>query len=100
MSLTNIVTEQVIIILIILFIGVICYKVKLIDEKTNERLTGLLLMLVTPMVIIVSYQREFSLELLKGLLVSFILAIITHIIGMVISYLLFRKEKIDWVDEK
>lgn len=94
MSLASIVAEQVIIVLIILFIGVICYKVKLIDEKTNEKLTNILLMLVTPILIIVSYQREFSGELVRGLLTSFVLAIITHLLGIVISYLLFRKKKL------
>ncbi len=93
MSLAATTFEQVLVILIIIVIGVICYKIKLINEDTNKKINNIILTLVMPMVIIVSYQREFSVELLNGLLVSFLLAFITHLISIAISCFLFRKNK-------
>src|SRR5690554_1474967 len=93
MSLAATVFEQVLVILAIIFIGVICYKIKLIDEVSSEKLNNILLYLVLPIVILVSYQREFSMELFNGLLVSFLLALITHLLSIGISYLFFRRKK-------
>lgn len=91
---TSIITfNQILIIFIIIAIGVICYKVKLIDDETNNRLSSILLMLVNPMVIFVSYQREFEKELLEGLLISLLLSVITHVISILISHLLIKKKR-------
>ena len=67
--------DQIIIMFIIIIAGVICYKVKLIDKETNKKLADLVLMLVNPLVIFVSYQREFEAALLNGLLISLGLAV-------------------------
>lgn len=91
---TSIITfNQILIIFIIIAIGVICYKVKLIDDETNNRLSSILLMLVNPMVIFVSYQREFEKELLEGLLISLLLSVITHVVSILISHLLIKKKR-------
>lgn len=90
MSLANIALNQIIVMFLIIIVGIVCYKCKLIDKETNKKLSDLLLMLVNPLVIFVSYQRDFSKELLNGLMISFLLAIITHIFGIFISYLIFR----------
>lgn len=93
MTPAQITINQILIIFIIVLIGVICYKVKLIDEVTNTKLSNILLMLVNPMVIFVAYQREFSKDLLEGLLISLLLSIVTHIVSIIISYLFIRKKK-------
>lgn len=93
MSLSLITLNQILIIFIIIFIGIICYKVKLIDDETNSKLSNILLMLVNPVVIFVSYQRDFSKDLLQGLLISLLLAAATHIISILISYILIRRKK-------
>lgn len=93
MSPALITLNQILIIFIIIAIGIICYKIKLIDEATNAKLSNILLMLVNPMVIFVAYQREFSGELLEGLLISLLLSIVTHVVSILISYLLIRRKK-------
>ena len=93
MSLGRITFEQVLVVLVIIAIGIICYKIKLIDEETNKRLNDILLKLVMPTVILVSYQRELSRELLNGLLVSIVLALITHIFSILVANFFFRKNK-------
>lgn len=93
MSYSIILIQQIIIIFIIIFIGVICYKTKLISDETNSKLSNILLMLIIPMVIFVSYQRDFSFDLLGGLLISLLLALVTHIISIAISYLMLRRKR-------
>ena len=93
MSYSIILIQQIIIIFIIIFIGVICYKTKLISDETNSKLSNILLMLIIPMVIFVSYQRDFSFDLLEGLLISLLLALVTHIISIAISYLMLRRKR-------
>ena len=85
--------NQVLIMIIIIAIGALCYKVKLIDNSTNQKLSNIVLMLVNPMVIFVSYQRDYDNELLEGLLLALLLSIITHIVSITISYLLIRKKR-------
>lgn len=93
MSLSSILFNQILVIFIILLLGVICYKVKLIDDETNKKLSDILMYLVTPAVILVSYQRDFSTELMDGLLISLLLATLVHVAGIVISYVMIRKKK-------
>ncbi len=93
MSPAAITLNQILIIFIIIVIGIICYRVKLIDEATNAKLSNILLMLVNPMVIFVAYQREFSKNLLEGLLISLLLSVVTHVVSILVSYLLIKKKK-------
>lgn len=92
-SISGILVEQIIVIFIIILIGIICYRTKLIDDATNSKLSSILLMLINPVLIFVSYQREFSSDLLEGLLISFLLAITTHLVAIAISYLMIRRKK-------
>lgn len=101
MSLASIAFNQIIIMFLIIFIGFICYKFNLIDKEVNKKLSNILLMLINPILIFNSYQQEFSKELLNGLLISFLLAVITHVFGILISLLLNkRKNKNDTVIEQ
>jgi predicted permease len=93
MSISGILFEQTIVIFIIIIIGVICYKTNLIDDATNSKLSSILLMLVNPLLIFMSYQRDLSKDLLGGLLISFLLAIVTHIVAITISYIFLRRKK-------
>ncbi len=84
--------DQIIIMFIIIITGVICYKIKLIDKEINKKLADLVLMLVNPIVIFVSYQREFEPALLNGLLISLGLAVASHLFGILISILILPKK--------
>jgi malate permease and related proteins len=101
MSLAITTLNQILIMFLIILIGFICYKTKLIDKEGNKKISNILLMLVNPLLILVSYQMDFSSKLLYGLLISFFLAIITHILGIFISYVILRgKENPDVVIER
>ena len=87
--------SQIIIMFVLILVGIISYKIKLIDNETNKKLADIVLLLVNPMVIIMSYQRKFEATLLSGLLLSFGLAIATHLICILLSMILLRKRGAD-----
>lgn len=74
MELSLILLKQVLIMLILVGIGALCYKVKLISKEGNKSLTNLVLYVANPMLIITSYQQDFSYYLLKGLGLTFVLS--------------------------
>jgi predicted permease len=90
MSLASITLNQIIIMIIIMLIGYISYKLKIIDEAGNKILSNILLVLITPIVIFTSYQRDFTMDLFQGLMISLILAVITHVVGIIVAYIVLR----------
>lgn len=92
LALATATSTQILIMLFIIIVGIISYKVKLVDKDTNKRLSDIVLMLINPFVIFVSYQRKFEATLLKGLLISLVLAVMTHLFGIILSYLVLRKK--------
>lgn len=93
MELSRIVFIQVMIIFVLMGVGFVCSKEKLIDEKGTRQMTDILLMIVMPCVLIKAYQKEFSPELIMGLLLAAFFALIIHVVGIVISTLIFKKEE-------
>lgn len=92
MSIPQIALSQVIIMFLLIGVGFVCYKIKMINEETAGQLSEILLMIVTPAVIIQAFQIEFKPSLAKGLLLSLSLAIVSHIVGIIVSTVLIRKK--------
>jgi predicted permease len=93
MSLATTAFHQIMIMFLIILVGIFCYRIRLIDQITNRKLSDIVLMLVNPIVILVSYQREFDSTLLAGLLISLLLAVVTHIFGIIIGNVIIRGNK-------
>ena len=86
---------QVIILFILIAIGVVCRKVKLLDDRSVSGMANLVLYVVTPANIIVAFHREFRVELLKGLLLSFLAAFLTFGAAAIIAKFLIREKDED-----
>ena len=95
MDLTLTVLIQVCIMLILIAVGFLTYKAKLMNETGQKQLSNLLLYIVMPAVIINAYRKEFQADLLSGLLWSFALAFVSHFIAIAVAHLLFRKKEGD-----
>lgn len=93
MELSGVVFIQVLIIFILMSVGFILAKANIINEKGTRQMTDVLLLVVAPCVLINAYQKEFTLDLVKGLIYSALFSIIIHIIGIVLSTVIFRKEE-------
>ena len=59
----------------IMLCGIVLYKTGLIDYKTVPRLSNILLMLVSPLMIFQSYQMDFDGHLMWGLGLTLIAAL-------------------------
>jgi len=84
------VVQQVIILFVLIGIGFGLTKKKLFSEKTIAELTTFILYLVTPCVIIESFNRPFDAEMLNALLLSFLAAIVVHVLSIFIAFLFIR----------
>ncbi len=93
MSLAATAFNQIAIMFLIIVVGVVSHKVNLIDKETNKKLSDIVLMLINPIIIVISYQREFETHLLKGLMISLGLALATHAMGIAAGYVMLRKGK-------
>jgi len=90
------VLTQVLILLLLISIGFVLTKFKVLNDKGIKCITDIVLLLVTPCVIIKSFSREFEPKLFKQLLLSFLIAFLAHFIFIALSYLLMRcKNKSD-----
>lgn len=87
---SGVVVEKIIEMFLIMIGGFIAFKTRLIDENTTKKMSDLLLMLISPLLIFQSYQIDFNMEYFLGLLWTFLASIITFIFMIVISNFLFR----------
>lgn len=95
MNITPIVTEQVLIMLVLILVGFVLYKKNIITKSGTKDMSGILLNLVTPCVMIKAYQIDFSAEVVKELMLSFVLSILIHGVFIAFSYIIWRFEKDD-----
>lgn len=65
---------QILQMLVILAIGAYTYKKEIIHDNGLKSLTNLLLEIVSPLLIFTSYQRDYNLEQVNGLITTFVLS--------------------------
>ena len=83
---------QVVVLMILVLLGVIVAKTKIIGDMGIKNITDLVLTFVTPCVIIKSFMREFDPSLIKQLLISFLISVIVHIFYIVVAGLSLREK--------
>ena len=86
------VIEKIIEMFIILIVGVLAYKTGLIDKNTTAKLSNLLLMLISPLLIFQSYQMDFDTKLLYGLLFTVFASSITFACCIILSHFIIKGE--------
>lgn len=91
------VIQQVAVMALLAAVGYFCRKTDILDENSTKKLSALLLNIVIPVVILVSYQKPFGEEMLGGLLLSFALAGISIVSSLLIIPLIFRNKNKDGV---
>ncbi len=92
MEMSLIIMRKIVMMFILVLIGYICARVGMIDAQTNKRLSSLSLKLVTPMLILSSYQTDFSDHIIRNLGLSFILAIMGFAVQIPLGIFLIRKK--------
>ena len=87
-----VIIHQVLVMGLLIALGVVCYKLKIINAEVTKALSSMVLLVINPMVILTSYQTPFEAELLKGLVGSFLLAGICYALSMLLAGILIRKK--------
>lgn len=82
---------QVLVLYLLIAVGILCRKKGLINEQTTSQMTSIVLIVVTPCLIISSFQVEFDTELAVGLIISAVSAVLSHLVGIVLSSVVFRR---------
>lgn len=92
MEYTSIIIEQTVIMFIIIAAGALCHKLNIITQDANKHLSNVVLQIVMPVMVFMSYQTKYSHSLLNGLLWSFLLSVICFAVTIPLSMLVFKKD--------
>lgn len=85
--------NQLVKMLIILIVGIVCVRIGLVSKEGSKTISNLLLMLVNPILIIMVYQTDYDPALVKGLLISFAAAFVSHVLAIIVSKILFHSKE-------
>jgi len=87
------VSEKVITLFLVLFIGIIARKFNIIDGAATKKMSALLLNITQPLMIITSFQMDFDSEKLKNGLMIVILSVLIHILSAVAAFIIYKPIK-------
>lgn len=90
-----IIVQQVFVLFLLIGVGFVCGKKKIITSASSKQITDIVLYVVTPCVMISAFQREFSFELLGNILICALSAALIMIASIFISMLVFREKEND-----
>lgn len=91
MEMTAIITEKIMEMFFLLALGAVMFKAGIIDRISNKKLSDILLMVISPSLIISSYQIAFEDRLLKALLITFALSSLSFLLTILFCRLCLRK---------
>ena len=90
MEIAFILTREVLVLFLLVAAGIICRKTGILDDHSAKKICDFLLMAVIPVLIIRSFQQEKRPELMTGFWVTFVTAIIIHIIFILVAVLVIK----------
>lgn len=82
--------NQTVIMFMIVILGALCYKFRIINDTGRKQISDLVLYVVNPLLIFMSYQTEMRAELIEGFLWTALMAVISFILFIFLSKLIFR----------
>lgn len=88
MELAGILTNQVVVMFLLLATGMVLYKIGLITDEGNRQMAGVVLYVVAPLLILDTYSMEYDATITKNMLLGFFLSAVSIIIGILVSYVL------------
>ena len=82
--------RQTLMLFLLMAFGIGARKARILDEQSIRKLTDFVLVIVTPCLIITSFQRPFEVSVLRGAAWAFAAAAFTHATGMALSRFFIR----------
>lgn len=83
---------QVLILFVLIGVGFVCAKTKIINENGAKVIADIVLYFVTPCVIISAFQRKFDVDMLVKLLISASFSAGILFVSVLVAQLLFKKQ--------
>ncbi|MGI6096025.1 MAG: AEC family transporter [Lachnospiraceae bacterium] len=99
MQISLLLFKQIVSMFLMIMMGYILVKTRLIKGEESKGISMVVLYLVMPCVIINSFQVEYSSETVHGLLLAFLAAVLIHVILLVLIYPLGKLCKLDEVEK-
>lgn len=87
------IVQQVSMMYVLMAIGFVVYRKKLINEEGTKQLSNLLVWVINPLIMLTRYQMEFSMIKLKELGISFVVSLGAMLLGFLIGEIVFKKEQ-------
>ncbi len=85
------ITEQVIILFLVVLVGVVCRKLGYFTDECIHGITQLIVNVTLPFLTISNMQRPFSMEVLQNFLLTIVISMLVIGISMCAGMLIFRK---------
>lgn len=95
MAIASTLLYQILKMFILMGIGIILYRKKIIDEYSTKGIATILLKLVTPVLIFNSFQVEKTDNLIKMILITLVLSIIVFSVGILSSFIIKKDHHIE-----
>jgi len=89
-----IVARQVAILFLLMGVGFVCRKRRILDDQSSKGVIDVLILFVTPCVIIDAFLRPFDPLMMKELGIAFLIAVAGHVVVIAMACLLVRH----WAD--
>lgn len=91
---SGIILNQTFIMLLLMMVGVLCSKTKIISSASNRELSKFVLQVVNPVMIFMSYQEaELRGELVRNLLITVLLSVVSFGVMIGGSYIFIRRKE-------
>lgn len=88
-----IILNQAVLMMLLILVGVIAYRTKIVDKTGGRQFSNFVLEIVTPVLVVNAYAEvEYETRLVKNLLWTFVLAAASYVISILVVYLLLRKK--------
>ena len=92
MSELVVIVKQIVIMFLLMMVGFVIYRKKMVDDHTTKQLTDFVLYLVNPALSLVSFQQSFSYAKLYGFLMVFIVSLFMIFLGIFAGKLIIGKD--------
>ena len=87
----TVIINKIAVMFIMMAIGFLLGKIKIITHDGNRTLSNVSLLLVSPLLTFVSYQREYSSAIAEKLLWALVLSMLVYIVQVSFSFLVTPK---------
>ena len=95
MEIITILSTQILMMFIMMLVGFLSYRAKIVCEIAASYFSDLLLKVVTPCIIIKAFNVEFSIVKLNNIMIMFLLSVISIGIGILVSKILSVDLKVE-----